>query len=322
MQLLRPPPEIVPFVVRAMKTVVLAAGSVKPGARALIEAAQDFLVGRRLDFDALAPITPAELAQQVQQPPFRAQIVHGMVTIALVDEVPTPGQTEVVRAFADALGVADGMVEAVEELVAGHLNVFRICFLRRTHIRNLAAGQIAHSGVLGMIRAEATMLGWTEDRKLAARYAALADLAPGTLGHALHAYYVRNGFPWPGQRKAAPEAIVSHDVTHIVGGYDTDPLGETLVAAFTAGYQTDPSLFFTALVGLVMFSTGVHVVPNPNVPAMHLDAMAQPGMAKRWFRALERGSRMNLDLGVHFDLWRCAGEGLDGLRERWNVEPE
>jgi len=322
MQLLRPPPEIVPCVVRAMKTVALAAGSVHPGARALIEAAQDALVGRRVDFDALAPIEPAELAAQVQDPALRAQIVHGMVTVSLVDEIPSRQQIETVQRFAAALGVADGMLETVEKLVAGHLNVFRICFLRRSHIRDMMAGQIARAGVLGTIRAEATMMGWTEDEKLAERYARLADLRPGTLGHELHAYYVRNGFPWPGQRRAAPEAIVSHDVTHLVSGYDTDPVGETLVAAFTAGYQTDPRLFFTALVGLVMFSTGVHVAPSPNVQAMHVDAMAQPGVARRWFHALERGSRMTSDLAVDFELWPLADLPLEQLRQRWGVVPE
>jgi hypothetical protein len=140
MQVVRPSPDTAPWIVRVMKTVALAAGEIAPGARALIAAAQDFLVGSHLDLDAVPSVTPAE------------------------------------------------------------------------------------------------------------RAAALAELAPGTLGGELHRYDLRNGCPRPGQKRAAPEAIVSHDVTHILSGYDTDPAGETLVAAFTAGYQREPGRFITPLV--------------------------------------------------------------------------
>jgi hypothetical protein len=305
-----------------MKTVAASAGKVHPGARALIEAAQDFLAGTRLDWDTLQPITPAELAARVTEPAARTQIVHGMVTVSLVDEVPPQTQTETIRAFANALGVKDGMLETVDKLVAGHMNQFRFCFLRRAHLKNFAESQLADAGVLGTARAVATTLGLTEDRKLAARYAALGELPAGSLGRELHRYYLRNAFPWPGQKLAAPEAIVSHDVTHVVSGYDTDPVGETLVAAFTSGYQQDPGLFFTPLIGLVMFSTGVHVIPNPNVPAMHVDAFSKPDVARRWFRAIERGGKVNLDLSKRFDLWSVAREPVEALRERWNIEQE
>lgn len=322
MQLVRPSPEQAPWIARAMKTVAATPGPIRPGARALITAAQDFLMGTHTDLDAVAPLTPAELAANVTDPALRAQIVHGMVTISLVEEIPPQPQVALIRAFARALGIEDGSVDAVEKLLAGHLALFRFCFLRHAQLRDMARTQLADAGVLGTIRAVATTFGLAEDPKLAARYAALANLPAGTLGRELHLYYLRNRFPWPGQRRAAPEAIVGHDVTHLVSGYDTDPVGETLVARFSGGYQSDPDLFFTPLIGLVMFSTGVHVIPNPNVPALHVNAFAQPGVAKRWFRALERGQRMNVDLSKSLDLWPWVGIRVDALRERWNVEPE
>ncbi len=322
MELVRPSPESVPFVVRAMKTVATAAGPLHPGARRLLEAAQDFLVGQRLDLEGLAPITPEELARHVSGDAVRAQIVHGMITLSLVDGIPPRAQTDVMHAFARALGVDDGGVETIEKLVDGHLATFRWCFLRRAHLRDFAASQLRQEGILATIRSVATTFGITEDPKLAARYAGLADLPSGTLGRELHLYYLRNQFPWPGQRRAAPEAIVAHDVTHLLSGYGTDPIGETLVAAFTAGTQRDASRFFTPLIGLVMFSTGVHVIPNPNVPAMHVDAFSQPDVAKRWFRAIERGSRVSKDLTRDVDFWSVAAVPLDELRRRWNVAPE
>lgn len=322
MKLLRPSPEVVPFAVRALKTVALARGDIAPGARALLEAAQQVFAGAQLDLDALPEIMPRELAEHLREPAARAQLVHGMVTLALVDGVPPKTQMESIRAFGEALDVRDGSVEALVELVDGRFDAFRWCFLRRAHFKGLAKQQLQHAGLLGTARGIATMFGLTEDPKLAERYASLESHPAGSLGRELHVYYLRNRFSWPGQRNAAPEAIVSHDVSHIIAGYDTDPIGETLVAAFSAGYQQDPHAIFTPLVGLVMFSTGVRVVPNPNVPTLRVDAFAEPGVAARWIRAIDRGSRMNVDLIESFDLWSVASEPLDELRKRWNVEPE
>lgn len=322
MHLVRPSPESIPFAIRALRTVATSGRPMLPGARALLEAGQDLFAGRRFDLDALPPIEPAELAAHVSDPAARAQLVHGMVTLSLVDGTPPASQVEAIDRFAEALGVRDGSAATLLELAEGRLASFRFCFLRRAHLRAMGKQQLEKAGFLGTLREAATMLGYTEDPKLAARYEALGGLPAGSLGRELHLYYLRNRFPWPGQRGAAPEAIVSHDVTHLLSGYGTDPVGETLVAAFTAGYQRDARCIFTPLIGLVMFSTGVHVIPNPNVPAQRIDAFAQPGVAARWFRAIERGSQMSVDLTASFDLWSIAAESIEVLRARWNVAPE
>lgn len=322
MHLVRPSPDSIPYAVRALKTVATTGHPMLPGARALLEAAQDLFAGRRFDLDALPTIAPEEVAGHVTDPAARAQLVHGMVTLSLVDGPPPVEQVAAIDRFAGALEVRDGSASTLLELADGRLAAFRFCFLRRAHLRAMGNQQLEKAGVLGTLREAATMLGWTEDPKLAARYEALGELPAGSVGRELHLYYVRNRFPWPGQRGAAPEAIVSHDVTHLLSGYGTDPVGETLVAAFTAGYQRDARCIFTPLVGLVMFSTGVHVIPNPNVPAQRVDAFAQPGVPARWFRAIERGGQMSVDLTTGFDLWSIASEPLEALRVRWNVVPE
>ncbi len=62
-----PPPDKVPYGMRAMKTVALADGDLDPTERALLEAAQK-LFGVPVEIDSLEPITPDELARRITDP--------------------------------------------------------------------------------------------------------------------------------------------------------------------------------------------------------------------------------------------------------------
>ena len=95
-----PPPELVPFGMRALKCVAMADGSFAEPERALLEAAQQ-LFRVSVDLDALAPITPAELAGAVEDPALRLQLVRAMLMVSLVDGEASPAEAAQVRAFAD-----------------------------------------------------------------------------------------------------------------------------------------------------------------------------------------------------------------------------
>jgi hypothetical protein len=75
--LIRPPQELVPVGLAAMKAVALAAGTIRPGARRLIVAAQRLLLGTDVDFDAVEPITPEAFASSFTAPAtLKQQIVR------------------------------------------------------------------------------------------------------------------------------------------------------------------------------------------------------------------------------------------------------
>jgi hypothetical protein len=45
---------------------------------------------------------------------------------------------------------------------------------------------------------------------------------------------VKRGFAFPGEKGGAPESIIAHDLTHVLGGFDTDLPSEACVTAFQA----------------------------------------------------------------------------------------
>ena len=320
MKLYKPTPEQAPYGLRALKMVAEAPGEIHPSALKLIMAAQQQLAGTAIPVGDLPPITPEELAKHFVEQPLRLQLIHGMVAVSLVSDFPPQSQVDVIHSFAEGFGIKSELLETVQKAVDGHMLAFRMCYLRRTHFKDFAKTELTHRGAIGTAKALANFAGLVEDKVLSAKYEALKDLPPGTLGHELHAYYVSNGFGWPGQKHGFPEAGVSHDVSHLISGYDTTAAGETLVAGFVGGYRQDPNAFFTALFGLIIFSTGYQLPPGHI--AAHADSIGQPGVAARLFRTIERGSLMTKDISVNFLVWPYVERPLDELRREWNVEPE
>jgi hypothetical protein len=154
--------------------------------------------------------------------------------------------------------------------------------------------------------------GLVEQPELAARYRALGELAPGTLGRGYYDYAIRNHFPFPGERGGAPEMILPHDLAHVLAGYDTDPAGEMQVAAFTAGFRREQTATIL-LFALCQFDLGVKMVPQsaPEIGTLDPD---------RFFAAFVRGSKMTADLFGDWDFWPVIGERVDVLRVRYGIE--
>ena len=94
-----PPKELIPFGLRAMKTVALADGQFDTTEREMLEAAQRFH-GTQHDVDALEPIEPSELAQAMTDPQLRMQVVQALVIVASIDGAPDAKELAVIERFA------------------------------------------------------------------------------------------------------------------------------------------------------------------------------------------------------------------------------
>lgn len=77
MNLELPPAELVPFGLRAFKTIALANGRFDDQERGLLKAIQQ-LHGSTEDVDAIGTIAPEELAAAVKAPQLRQQLFHGL----------------------------------------------------------------------------------------------------------------------------------------------------------------------------------------------------------------------------------------------------
>jgi hypothetical protein len=318
MRLLQPDPATALLGLRAMKSVATAAGAIGPSQRALMEAACRIILHIQADIDGLPGVEPVELATGFPLPELRQQLINGMLVVALADGPPSTATVARIESFANALGVSTVHVTDLRRLAEHHMLVFKLDFLRRSQVADIMKNQLEQTGPLGLAKAVLGMRGLIEDTALAARYRAWANLPEGTLGRAAWDFYKKNGFGMPGERHGFPEAGLYHDLSHVLGGYDTDPEGEVQVAAFTAGHKRKQP-FYLVLFAVLTFSAGVNM--RPTAGNATVGVLGNPGMAERMFAAMERGSRVNVDLSDKWDFWPFVPLPLDEVRRRLNILP-
>ena len=317
MQLIHPGPEEALLCLRAVRHAVARSGVLPPAARALMEAAKASVLNVDADLDALAPITPAELAAGLHTPGLRDQVIQAMIVAVLADGEPDPDCFARVESLAAALGVTTPALHTVRLLCEHHTLLCRLDWLRRSHIKDMLVDQYRHHGGLrGAAEGVLGMRGMLEDPAIAKRYVALGDLPPDTLGHAFFRHYRDNGFAFPGEKFGFPEAGVYHDFSHVLAGYGTTPQGEHCVAGFQAGYKrVNP--FYVILLAAFSFGAGTNVTPLPQPQVTGI--LAEPGLAARFIESVERGSRVNTDLSDNWDFWPLLPLPLDEARRRLNV---
>ena len=125
---------------------------------------------------------------------------------------------------------------------------------------------------------------------------------------------IDNDFSFPGERGAPPEAMLFHDLTHILSGYGTTPEEEILAATFSAGYSSTEVTNWIVFV-LCQFQLGLQTAPD--VPPERLKMNPE-----RMIVALRRGAGMNIDLNEGWDPWPVLAEPVEELRRRYNIVPE
>lgn len=318
MDLVTPPPQVVPFGLRAMHTIGTVDGGLKPAARAVIAAAQKLILKSDLDIDSLAPITPAELAAHIPDRAIARQLVTGMTVVSLADGMPRAETFALVEGFARALQVDEPWLRAIHRLAEQHMLIFRLDFMRRSHIAALLRDTYQDKGTMALVKAVLGLRGVYEEPELARRYVALGNLPPGTLGRAFFDHYREHGFAFPGEALGFPEAGVYHDFAHVLGGYSTEPKGEMGVGGFQAGFRKENPVFM-ALFVVLTFSTGVNMTP---LPQPHIEALlAEPGVAEEFLDGIRRGAAMNTDLSDRWDFWPLVALPLDEARAKLGIPP-
>jgi hypothetical protein len=318
MQLLRPSPVEAEAGLRAMRQLAMARGEFGAASRSLIAAAQRQVLHTDTDIDSLPPISPEELGAAFRDPAVAQQFVQGMTVVSLADGPPTEAQGKLMSFYARALGVDEPAVRVLNELAHHHMVLFRLDFLRRSHIADMVRGAVRRKGFIATAKSLAAFRGMRDDPAVAARYEKLGQLPHDTLGYGFWKHCTDNGFAFPGASLGFPEAGVYHDFTHVLAGYSTKPGGEIQVAGFTAGYKKHTPIFMILFV-MLTFSAGVNVTPvdQPN----SVGILAQEGLADAFFVAVERGSRVPIDLSDGWDHWAWVEKPLAEARAELNITP-
>ena len=289
--------------------------------KATIEALQTLFSDSHLDVDSLSAIELEVLRDHIADPRQARQLVRFMVITSLADGPPSPTQAGLVSNFADALGVREPSVKAIGHLAKNRLWRFRLSFFPHSHLRNYFRNTYRMTGaVRHVVNAILVFRGFRVDPVTSVRFRSLEQLSENTLGRQFFEHCVNAGLAFPGEKGGFPIGAVYHDFTHVLSGYDTSPEGEMKAAAFQAGYtQDDDDDFFVALFAVLIHTAGINLTPF-EMPVL-LGRIGQPNLAMEVFHALQRGSKMNADLGKQWDFWKCVELPIETVRTQLGIPP-
>jgi hypothetical protein len=292
-------------VLRALRRVALVNDRFTDAERALLEGVAQ-VHGVLIDADALEPISFEEVAAVVVAPHRRKRAVQLAMVMSLVEGVPSPGTTTVVREFAAALSIDEAGLEVLYQLSYGQAFRARLDMIRRASrfIRNA-------DGFPGIFKMTLPFLGISGDLELAARYRALESCPPGSIGRAVYDHFVDNGFKFPGEPGGI--AMIFHDLGHVLSGYGTDPESEIQQAAFQAGFARQDGFTFL-LFGILQFHVGLRITPV---------AKGYKGLfdVPRVIAALERGASCKVDVSQGYDLFANKNRPLEEVRRELGIPP-
>ena len=306
-------------VLRALKTVAMADGKFAVKEQAMLVSSAE-LLGLPADTAETAdPITPSELATAIPDPVPRTLALKACLVMGIVDGQISPEEWKVLSDFRRGLGIDEAELQTFHGLVNDHRQLTRFQYER--HLAAPRRGTLYASegwqGVLQFFAEDipfAHLTAARENHELAVRYRQIGNLPDGTLGHALHRHYREREFAFAGEAGGVPEALVHHDIIHILSGYDTDFDGELQTLAFTAGMRREDPFSALFLV-LLQFTAGYKVTPTGTLAPRTLFDQ------ERILRALQRGRRTVIDFSGKRDFWDVMDQTIESLRQHYGVPP-
>jgi len=283
--------------------------------RRTLQATAQIAFGRMdLDVAAVPAVTPAELAAATLSEDEAEQAVRMVAVMSLVDGRLDLGKTDLVRAYADALGQHPGFVDILSRAAADEVAAAAACMIRRN------AESFPHLDLAGLDEdAIAPFLpyrGGRENPALEARYLALEELPTGTFGRAFFDHFRRNGFAFPGNPNGLAEGFTTpHDSSHVLSGYSTSQQGELCVSTFIGAMHPDHPMAAEVLPVLFSWHLGIKL----NDIAMSSTGAFEP---HKFWTAWDRGAATTVDVvDADWDFWAATGTGLRELREAYGVPP-
>lgn len=326
-------------VLRALKTVAMADGTFAVKEQTMLVASAE-LLGVDADPRDLPTIDPVDLSDEVTGVAARVVALKACLVMGIVDGQISPEEWKVLSEFRAALAIDEAQLHSFHELVHRHRQLTMHEYQRRLaapHLGTLYASEGWHgvmqffpadvlaaavsSGATSSPSSPSSLTSLTashgaarENAEVSQRYRQLASLDEGTLGRELWRYYREREFALAGDPGTVPDALVHHDIMHIISGYDSSLEGELQTLAFTAGMrQEDP--FSALFLVLLQYTAGRKVAPGGQLEA-GARVLFDHDLV---LRALERGRGTAVDFSSRHDFWDTMDQPIAALRERFGV---
>jgi hypothetical protein len=269
--------------------------------------------GALTPIDELSPLGAGEVAARLPVGSLRVQLIRLAAVAILLDRQRDLARITRLDQLAEAL--------EVDEPAVGDLRRWA----RKQHLR-MRRNLIVRTWAIDELRARAAEVGWAkviwvfagmflrthQNRQVAARYQALAELPPETLGASLVHALRESGFSLPGELGSPEDYMVRHDIVHVLADLGTDAPSEVLAGSFMAGCRQRDGFALLVFV-LLQFHCGLRVTPV---------APGEVGLVdpRRMLDALRRSVFMTIDPSIR--AWNYEadfGVPVDQLRERYHI---
>ncbi len=300
-------------VLGAMRTVATVDGAQELGevARQMLEATRDHVLKQDIDIAALENMRPTDLAKALRGTEMRERALQFLVLTSYLPIELDPQEVGVVDEFSEAFGVSTDMLRDLHRVRDERLTWLAFDYVRRG-LKEFLPHDTAWQRIRKLVSAMHQYVG---DPKVAARYLALENYDVGTLGRSFFVFYRERGFPLPGEKGGLSDLFVSHDLTHVLAGFNTDMDGEIDIAAFQTGMSRSDYGWEMLMEMILDYHLGLHFTTaglvEPGRGHFHPDDV---------LLGYERGLRCNVDLIADWDYWAVMDQPVEALRRRYNID--
>lgn len=290
--------------------------------RLVLEALTKAMTGVSVDMTSLDPISAEDFAAGLanRNEVFRTRMVQIMELGHMVLPEPSVEVADKVSDFARALAVGHDCIDLARQVAEGSRQLVAADFDRNAYLTNLDL-----SSFTPLRTGEDNTRAWTNTivgEELANKWRALGDLPDGTLGRAVHQFYLARGFRFPGEEGSAPPLLAQHDWVHVIADYGSKVESELEVFGFIARASDDPQAFALLAMVVNLFQSG-RLANAAGIFEAAPGHLLTVGMPERLADALRRGALCegNVDF-LAVDFWSIAHETLGAVRERFGVVPK
>jgi hypothetical protein len=263
-----------------------------------------------LDLSAVEALTPAETAEAFETTAQRRRVRELLVFVELCRHPVSATQAARVEEYCAAMGESGPGLLIVRDLVDQGKAQAAADYMR------FLDGGLAKALLEPQLAAQYPGSLDAPDPALAGRLAALADAGPGTLGRAYVEFYERYGFDLPGNGTNMPAVFVSHDMTHVISGYEPIAVEEIALGAMQLGINDTDAHWFQFLGNLGVHEAGYLDGGGTLVPKE--GCLTRPGAPEAIAHALWRGAQCTGDFSTVDHLAR-AHEPLDDVRASFGI---
>ena len=155
------------------------------------------------------------------------------------------------------------------------------------------------------------------DHELAALLESFHELGEDTLGYQYVEFYRRNNMVLPGDDPSQPAFFFSHDMNHVMAGYEPSAIDEISLSAFLLSAADTDANWILLLTSIAAYEAGFLTSGAFEGKA---SVLARDGAAETFAEALRRGAKCSVDF-AHLDHFALATRPLEEVRREFGIDP-